>query len=155
MTSLKSKLNFNKLRNKKDKIKTRLKIKDKPPKEAKTKKPKNKKVIWYRVLTIITGLAILAFVTVILFAAYIVISAPEFTEEKLFNKDSTVIYYGTDNKVLTTLGMSAGNGEVENRVKVDYDELPEVLIDAVVATEDSRFFQHNGVDLARFIKASL
>ena len=79
MTSLKSKLNFNKLRNKKDKIKNRLKRKDKPPKEAKTKKPKNKKVIWYRVLTIITGLAILAFVAVILFAAYIVISAPEFT----------------------------------------------------------------------------
>ena len=121
MTSLKSKLNFNKLRNKKDKIKNRLKRKDKPPKEAKTKKPKNKKVIWYRVLTIITGLAIVAFVAVILFAAYIVISAPEFTEEKLFNKDSTVIYYGTDNKVLTTLGMSAGNGEVENRVKVEYD----------------------------------
>ena len=46
MTSLKSKLNFNKLRNKKDKIKNRLKRKDKPPKEAKTKKPKNKKVIW-------------------------------------------------------------------------------------------------------------
>ncbi len=155
MTSLKSKLNFNKLRNKKDKIKNRLKRKDKPPKEAKEKKPKNKKVIWYRVLTIITGLAIIAFVVIILFAAYIVISAPEFTEEKLFNKDSTVIYYGTDNKVLTTLGMSAGNGEVENRVKVEYDELPEVLIDAVVATEDSRFFQHNGVDLARFIKASL
>ena len=113
---------------------------------TKTKKPKNKKVIWYRVLTIITGLAILAFVTVILFAAYIVISAPEFTEEKLFNKDSTVIYYGTDNKVLTTLGMSAGNGEVENRVKVEYDELPEVLIDAVVATEDSRFFQKQAWD---------
>ena len=32
MTSLKSKLNFNKLRNKKDKIKNRLKRKDKPRK---------------------------------------------------------------------------------------------------------------------------
>lgn len=114
----------------------------------------NKRKTWYIVLTIITALAILAVFTVIAFAAYIVITAPEFTEAKLFNKDSTVIYYN-DNQVLTTLGMNAGNGEVENRVKVEYDEIPEVLIDAVVATEDSRFFQHNGVDLARFIKASI
>lgn len=32
--------------------------------------------------------------------------------------------------------------------------MPQVLIDAIVATEDSRFFQHNGFDAARFIKAS-
>lgn len=37
---------------------------------------------------------------------------------------------------------------------LEYDELPEVLIDAIVATEDSRFFSHKGVDWARFLKAS-
>ena len=39
--------------------------------------------------------------------------------------------------------------------KVSYDEMPQVLIDAIVATEDSRFFQHNGFDLPRFAKASV
>lgn len=32
--------------------------------------------------------------------------------------------------------------------------MSEVLIDAMIATEDSRFFQHNGFDAARFLKAS-
>ena len=43
----------------------------------------------------------------------------------------------------------------EVRQKVTYDELPQVLIDALVATEDSRFFQHNGFDAPRFIKAAI
>ena len=38
---------------------------------------------------------------------------------------------------------------------VTYEELPQVLVDAIVATEDSRFFQHNGLDIARFAKATL
>ena len=41
------------------------------------------------------------------------------------------------------------------RDKVTYDELPEVLVDAIVATEDSRFFQHNGFDAPRFLRASI
>ena len=32
---------------------------------------------------------------------------------------------------------------------------PEVLVDAIIATEDARFYQHNGVDLPRFLKASI
>lgn len=34
----------------------------------------------------------------------------------------------------------------EDRVIVTFDEIPQVLIDAVVATEDGDFFQHDGVD---------
>lgn len=36
---------------------------------------------------------------------------------------------------------------------VSYDDIPEVMIDAVVAAEDSRFFVHNGFDIPRIIKA--
>lgn len=43
----------------------------------------------------------------------------------------------------------------EIRQKVTYDELPQVLIDAIIATEDSRFYQHNGFDAPRFMKAAL
>ncbi|MBR3504839.1 MAG: transglycosylase domain-containing protein [Clostridia bacterium] len=37
----------------------------------------------------------------------------------------------------------------ENRVEVDYDELPEYLVKAVVAVEDQRFWEHNGIDVRR------
>ena len=43
----------------------------------------------------------------------------------------------------------------ENREKIKYDQLPEVLVDAVIATEDSRFYQHNGFDAPRFLKATI
>lgn len=43
----------------------------------------------------------------------------------------------------------------ETREKVTYDQLPEVLIDAIISIEDSRFFSHNGFDAPRFLKASI
>ena len=44
------------------------------------------------------------------------------------------------------------NGKREN---VTYEDLPQVLIDAVVAAEDSRFFEHNGFDLPRIAKTMI
>lgn len=41
--------------------------------------------------------------------------------------------------------MSSG----ENRLIINYEDLPQNLIDAVVAIEDERFWTHNGVDLRR------
>ncbi len=41
----------------------------------------------------------------------------------------------------------------ENRVYCTYDELPENLINAVIAIEDSRFWRHSGVDVKRYIGA--
>ena len=40
------------------------------------------------------------------------------------------------------------------RTKIKYDDMSEALINAIIATEDSRFFEHNGFDLPRFLKAS-
>ena len=41
--------------------------------------------------------------------------------------------------------MSSG----ENRLMIDYEELPQDLIDSVVAIEDERFWTHQGVDIRR------
>ena len=40
------------------------------------------------------------------------------------------------------------------RQKIEYSEMSEELVNAIIATEDSRFFEHNGFDLPRFLKAS-
>ena len=37
----------------------------------------------------------------------------------------------------------------DNRKKIEYEDLPQVLIDAVTATEDARFFEHHGIDFRR------
>jgi len=56
--------------------------------------------------------------------------------------------YSADGKMLGTYSLSR-----ENRVMVDYDELPQSLVDALVATEDARFFDHAGIDFKALFRA--
>jgi penicillin-binding protein 1B len=47
--------------------------------------------------------------------------------------------------------------DVEQRAKrqvVKYDQIPKVMVDAVLAIEDRRFFQHSGVNFARMVEAA-
>lgn len=110
------------------------------------KKLRNKKR-WKIFLIAILTCFILGIMAVIAFFAYIVKNAPEFNEELLYVTDPTIILE-KDGTEIAKLG-------AQKRVTITYDEIPEVLIDAIVATEDSRFFEHNGVDWARFLKASI
>ena len=100
-----------------------------------------------KILTLIMLVIVGVFICGIAFVVYIIISAPEFDIENLYTKEASIIYDAEGNEI-ARLG-------TENRERVTYDELPEVFIDALVATEDSRFFQHNGVDMARFLKATV
>ena len=43
----------------------------------------------------------------------------------------------------------------EKRRVVRFDDLPKVLVDAVIATEDKRFFEHGGLDWVRVLGAAL
>ena len=42
----------------------------------------------------------------------------------------------------------------ENRVWVDYSQIPQAMKDAIVAIEDKRFWEHNGVDWRRTLGAA-
>ena len=107
-----------------------------------------KRKIIINILTILFLLACIAGVAAVgLFFAYVVKQSPEFDVKKLIKSESTILY-DSNNKVMAELS-------TKKRENITYDEMSEVLIDAIVATEDSRFFQHNGVDMARFLKASL
>ena len=91
-------------------------------------------------------LTIIGIIFAIFFIFIIVKNAPNFDPEKLYKKEASIIY-SKDGKVIAKVGE-------EMREKITYEEMPEVLIDAIIATEDSRFLQHNGFDLPRFLKAS-
>lgn len=43
----------------------------------------------------------------------------------------------------------------ENRISIDYDEMSPNIRNAVVATEDPRFFQHGGVDIISLTRATV
>ncbi len=102
---------------------------------------------WYWFLVVVMFLALVGFIGGIGFCYYIVKSAPEFDAQKMFEKEAT--------RVLDFKGNLIASLGAEQRQKVSYGDLPQVLVDAIIATEDSRFFQHNGFDAPRFLKASI
>lgn len=110
-------------------------------------KQKTKRKFWKKILSLFIILTALGIFVSFAFCLYIVATTGEFNPNALANQDQTIIY-DKNEKVMTKLG-------IEKRESIEYDDLPQVLIDAIVATEDSRYFQHNGVDGARFLKASV
>ena len=121
-------------------------IKAKASKMQKNKKAKNKSKTKRIILNILLFLVIFVIIISCIFMAYIIINAPKFDPNNLKFTQMSELYDGDGNLIA-----KMGN---ENRTEISYDDLPEVLIDAIIATEDSKFFQHNGFDLARFIKAA-
>ena len=115
--------------------------------KEKPKKEKEKKSLFKTILSIVLFVAIILISIFLIFALYVVVTSPDFDKTKLYQKEPTILYDKNGDE-LTRVG-------AKDSTLVTYDEIPDVLIDALVATEDSRFFQHNGLDLFRFLKASV
>lgn len=63
------------------------------------------------------------------------------------NRFATQVY-SSDGKLIGTWSMSR-----ENRVMVDYSKLSPNLVQALVATEDARFYDHSGIDFYALMRA--
>ncbi|MBN1185311.1 MAG: transglycosylase domain-containing protein [Bacteroidales bacterium] len=61
-------------------------------------------------------------------------------------KELQNIRNATASVVLSQEGKLIGKIFIENRTNITYELIPEYLIHALVATEDARFYNHNGVD---------
>ena len=106
----------------------------------KQKKPK-KKITWKKILLYIAiGFLAIGIGIASLFTYYIA-TAPKLDIDKLEDTFSSRVY-DKDGNLITDLGS-------EQRTKITYDDLPEVLVDAVLAAEDVRFFSHIGIDFRR------
>ncbi|NTW91144.1 MAG: penicillin-binding protein, partial [Erysipelotrichaceae bacterium] len=71
--------------------------------------------------------------------------SPELNPDDFTAAQSSKIYDAQGN-VIANIGLQI-------RENITYDDLPQNVIDAFVAIEDSRFFEHNGFDIPRFTKA--
>lgn len=58
-------------------------------------------------------------------------------------------------RVYSAEGSLIGEYGEQHRSPVDYRQLPPLYVRAVLAAEDERFFQHQGVDIAGLVRASL
>ena len=118
---------------------------DKVAKNGKKKK-KNKKKIGKKILLGFLIFFLICIIAGIAFFIFIAVTAGKFDPDKLYSKEASTLL-DSDGNVYAKLG-------TQMRQKIDYEDMSEELINAIVATEDSRFFEHNGFDLPRFMKAS-
>ena len=111
-------------------------------KNKKSKKiSKGKKLKWIIIPSILIAL-------LVVFGIYIYSGIPSL--EELENPRPNLA-----SKVYTADGELLGQFFIENRIETDLDSLPPHLINALIATEDRKFFDHWGVDLPRFFKAMI
>ena len=83
----------------------------------------------------------------LIFTIKLLSDKPVFDESKLESEESSVIYDANGNEIIE-LGLYL-------RENIDYDQMPNSLIDAFLSVEDSRYFSHFGFDIPRFTKAIL
>lgn len=58
-------------------------------------------------------------------------------------------------QIFTSDGKLIGEVGEERRILVKLADVPPLLIDAILATEDARFYEHNGIDLKGIVRAVL
>ncbi|MCB0704466.1 MAG: transglycosylase domain-containing protein [Saprospiraceae bacterium] len=89
------------------------------------------------------GLTGLFFFLMVLFVALIYLGAfgkvPNYADLKGIQNYTASEVYSEDGALL-------GKYYIENRTNADFEELSPYLIQALVATEDARFFEHHGID---------
>ena len=72
---------------------------------------------------------------------------PEFRQLENPKTNLATQIFSSDNKILGKFYYN------DNRTPLDYEEIPKDLIDALIATEDERFYSHSGIDLRSTIRA--
>ncbi len=126
-------------------------------KEAKEKKKKKKNAsddsgakkpkmrLWKKILLICFTLGCLVIIGAVGAFWWIVQDAPELDETLLKAPESSELL-ASDGTVFAEVG-------AERRYNITLDQVPDILIDAVLATEDVNFYDHFGVDIPRTIAA--
>ena len=74
--------------------------------------------------------------------------ADSFDLEKLPKMESASI-------ILDRSGQQIGKIFIQNRLPIPYEQIPKDMVNAVIAEEDNRFFEHHGVDYFGVLRAAI
>lgn len=92
-----------------------------------------------RILRWIWGIFILGFVSVFSLFAYLSTQLPSFDQLENPQLRLASEVYSSDGELL-------GKYYIENRTLVTYDSIAPAVVNALVSTEDARFYSHSGID---------
>ena len=104
-----------------------------------------KKGLWLKILRYGLYAASIAIISIFLLCVFWIYQAPAFDSKILDNNSRTVVYDVNNNEVA-----KLGNQVGEN---LETSDIPEKMQEAILATEDNRFFEHGAVDYRRLVKA--
>ncbi|PEC23848.1 PBP1A family penicillin-binding protein [Bacillus cereus] len=120
-------------------------VKNQKKETNKEEKPKKKGSFFKKFLIGCLLLGIVGLVAGVSAFFVMIKDAPKLDKSKLVNPLST--------KFLDKDGNFFYEYGAEKRTHVTYDQIPKVVENAFLATEDSRFYDHNGIDFKRTTKA--
>ena len=101
-----------------------------------------------RLLLFITGTLILFVVTVVAVYIYIAPELPSLEEIKTIRVQTPLRVYTSEGDLIAVFGD-------KRRIPINIKEVPSQIIDAFVAAEDDRFYEHVGVDYEGLIRATI
>jgi penicillin-binding protein 1A len=107
-----------------------------------------KSLIFRRVFTGILVLSIAAFFGGVGYCLYLILNAPSVETLKDYRPNTITRVYSDKNEIISTFYM-------EDRRIISVQDVPQVVIEAFIASEDARFFHHKGLDLFSIARAFL
>ncbi len=101
-----------------------------------------------RLLFLLIGLFCLGAVAIVLLILHVERGLPDISVLKDIQLQVPLRIYSDEGLLMAEYGE-------KKRVPVPYEQIPKQLIQAVLATEDQRYFEHSGVDLVGLVRASV
>ncbi|HLX52856.1 MAG TPA: transglycosylase domain-containing protein, partial [Aquella sp.] len=106
------------------------------------------KSFYLRLLLLLLGLAVASGLIVSIMVTLIYPKLPSMDELRNYQPKLPLQVYSADNVLLGQFGQ-------ERRIFISYNQTPKMLVNAILAAEDERFFKHGGFDILGIIRAAL
>lgn len=117
-----------------------------PVRRTATKKKKKRRFLGRRARHVLGRLALVGFVLGALATLYFIATLPDIRDLNKINKQQGITIETQDGRIVSTYGEVYG-------AYIPYEKMPKHLLEAVIATEDRRFFQHHGIDVWGILRA--
>lgn len=105
-------------------------------------------IVWRSLKIAFISFLLLLAVVLVGVAYYIEYQLPDIDELNTIQLQSPLQVFTQDGKLIASYGE-------KRRIPIPFDHIPKTLIDAVLATEDQRYFMHSGIDVPGLMRAAI